>query len=286
MRALSQWTRRLAARGRASPRCAAEVLLTKLSCGLAINPSSVEALGSHCRSARLLSVCDALPCWKIGSNSVGTAAALARVRPDSPRRGTTRPVSRSESHRDLVRAPTCGPQTQRVWSVLLHPLERESPSETVACSTKAFSSTVRVSRDSLFFRTSPTGTNSARHTCNCGHTSGIKPFATWSETLGPPSLYTLRLSGATHEVVTSARYLLVIKKWRRWLSDRSVSRCEEGGRINEQLARLSQNMEKHAHVSLLACLAPRLPVEELTPVSACSRGDTDLTKTILWWWSK
>ncbi|CAK0844650.1 unnamed protein product [Prorocentrum cordatum] len=60
--------------------------------------------------------------------------------------------------------------------------------------------------------------------------------------LGDPCLHRLRHGGASHDLLFKARILLGAKKRGRWASDRSLARYERGGRINEQLSLLSQDV--------------------------------------------
>ena len=60
--------------------------------------------------------------------------------------------------------------------------------------------------------------------------------------LGDPCLYRLRHGGGSHDLLFKARSLLSAKKRGRWASDRSLARYERGGRINEQLSLLTQDI--------------------------------------------
>jgi hypothetical protein len=60
--------------------------------------------------------------------------------------------------------------------------------------------------------------------------------------LGDPCLHRLRHGGVSHDLLFKARTLLSAKKRGRWASDRSLARYERGGRINEQLSLLSQDI--------------------------------------------
>ncbi|CAK0871421.1 unnamed protein product, partial [Prorocentrum cordatum] len=60
--------------------------------------------------------------------------------------------------------------------------------------------------------------------------------------LGDPCLYRFRHGGVSHDLLFKARSLLSAKKRGRWASDRSLARYERGGRINEQLSLLTQDI--------------------------------------------
>ena len=117
----------------ASPRWPAKMaprsVLLRWACQRNIIPSgcaAVEDLGSQCRGARTLSGSRCLT----GMEKACRDWVAAKANAPTFAHCLSPPETLSPRCRDLVRAPTCGPKKQLVWSVLLHPLEREKTSKT------------------------------------------------------------------------------------------------------------------------------------------------------------
>jgi len=66
------------------------------------------------------------------------------------------------------------------------------------------------------------------------------------ECLGPPTLYQLRHSGASADFASNRRTLAEIQRRGRWRTSASVRRYEKGGRVSQQLMRLSPAARAHA----------------------------------------
>ena len=152
----------------------------------------------------------------VGASSVETAAAWSRVRPDRQLHGMTRPVGRSESHRpletlslrcrDVVRAPTCAPKTQLTRNAMQNQEVRR--------------------KDFLW----------AFH-------QAVRNLSL--ETPGPP-IAVHPAPGRRHARSSHLGQNVASHQETDAVARRCVSRDEKDGRINEQLAQLSQNTPKHA----------------------------------------
>ncbi len=66
------------------------------------------------------------------------------------------------------------------------------------------------------------------------------------EVLGPPVPYQLRHTGASSDLIARRRTLAETKKRGRWADDRSLKRYTKGGRLAEQIHRLSAATRAHA----------------------------------------
>ena len=64
--------------------------------------------------------------------------------------------------------------------------------------------------------------------------------------LGPPVLYQLRHTGASRDLMGGHRSLKEVKRRGRWFSDKSVQRYTKGGRLPEQMAKLSRTVARAA----------------------------------------
>ena len=68
--------------------------------------------------------------------------------------------------------------------------------------------------------------------------------------LGLRTLYVLRHSGASSDAWEERRDLSAIQRRGRWRAASSVRRYEKGGRLAEQLARCSAQMQQFAAMSM------------------------------------
>jgi hypothetical protein len=155
------------------------------------------------------------------------------------------------------------------WAITLHPYELERPSKT-----QEFDESILLDKvDSVFL-----GPLLYRHAVHHGLEQPL--FVTTQRQFGeafraactvlrldkdgPPSPYQIRHAGASWDFAAGDRTLAEVQRRGRWRAGASVRRYEKGGRITEQLNRLSPELRTHAIacanaiVDIVSCL--RLPL--------------------------
>ncbi|CAK0790921.1 unnamed protein product, partial [Prorocentrum cordatum] len=137
------------------------------------------------------------------------------------------------------------------WSVVLHPMECAQPSKTGVYDEGLL-------LDSPEFTWLPPLLQALRARAAPGGRVFDMSYNQWAlvfrraatalhlGVLGPPTLYTLRHGGASHEYLAKFRSLDEIKKRGRWVSDSSLRRYTKGGRVAEQMRRLPISEQRHA----------------------------------------
>ncbi|CAK0803320.1 unnamed protein product, partial [Prorocentrum cordatum] len=135
------------------------------------------------------------------------------------------------------------------WSLVLFPMEEETPSKT-----SAFNESVL--GDLPFYRfigdvlkLLKAGVDDKGLVAQVRHVQLAQAFRTAGQQLGlegPPGLYQLRHGGASADLASGRRGIAEVKARGRWASDSSVTRYGKGGRIADQLAKLPQPFLDHA----------------------------------------
>ncbi|CAK0843265.1 unnamed protein product, partial [Prorocentrum cordatum] len=137
------------------------------------------------------------------------------------------------------------------WSVVLHPMECAQPSKTGVYDEGLL-------LDSPEFTWLPPLLQALRARAAPGGRVFDMSYNQWAlvfrraatalhlGVLGPPTLYTLRHGGASHEYLAKFRSLDEIKKRGRWVSDSSLRRYTKGGRVAEQMRRLPISEQRRA----------------------------------------
>ena len=148
--------------------------------------------------------------------------------------------------------PAGGPHhAGKAWSLILHPAETG-----VSSKTGIFDESMLM--DNEFFAYLPLLAALLRNRGAPGSLLMRTTYYRWAaafkkaasqvevDAIGPPTLYTVRHGGATHDLFTGFRRLDEVKKRLRHRSDTSVARYSRPGRLAQVLAKLTPAVRRKA----------------------------------------